>query len=165
MKKVIKHAKLLFALGLVVITNLARAQTVTPNVVNAAGSSYSGGNLNLSWSVGEISIQTYTSAGNFLTEGLLQPEPIIVSGIKDFVSNGNITVFPNPFSDKIWIKSDNSSPIVHVNIFSITGQKVYDNSFAGGDVIETGDLTPGMYILFAYGKNDNSISTFKILKH
>jgi hypothetical protein len=161
---VIKCTRLLMALGLVLVTNLARGQTITPNVVDATGGSYSGGNVSLSWSLGEVSIQTYTSGSDILTEGLLQPEPIITSGIREFVNQGDLMVFPNPFSDRIWIKWNNSTPVVHVSIFSMTGQKVFDDAY-GGDGIDAGNLVPGMYILFAYRQGDNDYSSFKILKN
>jgi hypothetical protein len=163
MKRKSKRTILLMALSAAMGINLARAQTITPNVINANGGSFSGGNLNFSWSVGEMAIQTYSASGNILTEGLLQPEPVIVSGINDYVTQGDITVFPNPFSDKIWIRWTNTSPVVRVSIFSMTGQKVYDNTF-DGNAIDAANLMPGMYILFAYGKDDNEYSSFKILK-
>ena len=44
------------------------AQSITPEVVSTAGDHYDNGSYQLSWTLGEIAVQTYDNGTNILTE-------------------------------------------------------------------------------------------------
>ncbi len=82
----------------------ARAQSVGPSVLNAAGgSAVIAGNTH-EFSVGEeILIPTYTSGSLVVTSGVLQPTPFIVTGISDVAALQGVSVFPNPVTTDLHV--------------------------------------------------------------
>lgn len=65
-----------------VITSLTlSAQSVSPDVIASSGDYFEGSNVSLSWTLGELAVETYT-AGNFvLTQGFQQPINVSLAGI------------------------------------------------------------------------------------
>jgi hypothetical protein len=57
------------------------AQSVSPQVVSPAGDYYEGTNASLSWTLGEIATETYTSGNAILTQGFQQPFGVTIHGI------------------------------------------------------------------------------------
>lgn len=68
--------------------------------------------------------------------------------------NGNISVYPNPASDKICVKT--TEPFSDVTIINSVGAKVYDNSFENQREvwINTSGLAPGHYYLRVYTEKE-----------
>jgi len=150
--------------GLMLFFSLATAQTNTPNVINASGKSYVNSKLNFSWSVGEIAIQTFSNTDGLLTQGLLQPEPIVVSGIQgEIVGAGKLIIFPNPFTSQIQVVPG-SYLTMNLAIYSINGQKVYENPSFNGGTIHLETLMPGIYFLSVYDHNEKNITSIKLIK-
>ncbi|MCF0051582.1 T9SS type A sorting domain-containing protein [Dyadobacter sp. LJ53] len=67
--------KYLIAVLLANCTLVVRAQSLSPQTINAGGGQGNAGTLYLDWSVGEMAgVQTLTSPANMLSQGLLQPD-------------------------------------------------------------------------------------------
>ena len=63
-------------------TIASAAQSISPDVVAGSGAYYSKPAGSLSWTLGELSTETYTAGNNTLTQGFQQPViGIIISGI------------------------------------------------------------------------------------
>jgi hypothetical protein len=56
-------------------------QTVSPEVVAAAGDYYESANASLSWTLGEVATETYTGTSATLTQGFQQAFSVQISGI------------------------------------------------------------------------------------
>ena len=163
MDKKAKKLLLLFAFMAAAGVHFARAQSVTPSVVNASGGYFTAGGTQLSYSLGEVAIQTFTANSKILTQGVLQPEAIN-TGIKNqIIPQSSISIYPNPFSSKVWVKIDPPIENGRVIIYSMNGDKVYENNF-DPDGFELSVLKPGIYMLFVMYKGNEQVSTFKIVK-
>lgn len=57
------------------------AQSVSPEVVSSAGDYYEGANVSISWTLGEIATETYSSGDIILTQGFQQPISVVIHGI------------------------------------------------------------------------------------
>ena len=80
------------------------------------------------------------------------------TGIED-VSANQLSIYPNPAQDELFIKSD--SPIKKVEIYSSTGTlQLSDNNFNGK--ISIYNLLKGIYIVKVY--TDTGLSVSKIVK-
>ncbi len=73
--------KLITILTVMVISIALTAQSVSPEVVASAGDYYENGNVSLSWTLGEISTETYSNGGVILTQGFQQPVSVTIHGI------------------------------------------------------------------------------------
>ena len=73
--------------------------------------------------------------------------------------NFDVAIYPNPVSDRVFIKS--KTPVKSVRVYSILGKEM-SSTFLSGDTIDMSSLSPGLYILKLY--SETSEQTFKILK-
>ena len=97
-----------------------------------------------------------------LGQGFLGGSKTIVaspSAIED-VASENATIYPNPFSHIVRIKSDIKD--IHVSVYNSMGQEVYNGNYTGNG-IDLSHLSPGMYMINATS-NDKTISNTKLLK-
>lgn len=79
----------------------------------------------------------------------LHPQILLVannpSSISEIEENEKINIYPNPIVDKLHIEA--TSPIDFLQIFSSTGQKVYEMSNPESDV-DVSSLSSGIYIAY-----------------
>jgi len=75
MKKLISIAMMALAMNCLI------AQTTSPEVVASSGGYYEGTSASLSWTLGELATETYTTGGVTLTQGFQQPIIVSVTGI------------------------------------------------------------------------------------
>ncbi len=73
-------------------------------VISAAGGSGSGSNVQLSWTVGEPVIETFTGSSAILTQGFHQSK-LLVTALDPMLFPGlTLTVFPNPVSSSLQLE-------------------------------------------------------------
>lgn len=59
---------------LIVGTIICTAQSIERDVIASSGDYFEGDNISLSWTLGEISTETYSNGSNILTQGFQQPD-------------------------------------------------------------------------------------------
>ncbi|MEI7801489.1 MAG: T9SS type A sorting domain-containing protein [Bacteroidota bacterium] len=95
--------KFLTLLILIAFPFFSIAQSLSPTVIASYGKWSDNGGFTLSATSGEMMVQTFTSAANFLTQGFQQPEKL-VDGIQQLNEDGlNISIFPNPTADLLTV--------------------------------------------------------------
>ena len=62
-------------------TILCTAQSIERDVVASSGDYFEGTNISLSWTLGEIATETYSSGNIILTQGFQQTLGIVIHGI------------------------------------------------------------------------------------
>lgn len=73
----------------------------------------------------------------------------------------DITIFPNPFNENIFVSSNNEG---YISIMDITGKIIYNSKLSDGiNEISTSHFLKGIYFVKIQNKN-NSIQTFKTVK-
>src|SRR5512145_732952 len=91
---------LMLVLG--IATSSGIAQSLTPEYLGTAGGFRANTDISLSWSVGEMAIDTRANNGSILTEGFQQPELPVIHGIRNNESETpSFTLHenhPNPFN-------------------------------------------------------------------
>ncbi|MBA3899779.1 MAG: gliding motility-associated C-terminal domain-containing protein [Bacteroidetes bacterium] len=68
---------LFLVLILIVSAITGRAQSLAPTVIATSGDYFESPSLSVSWTIGELMSETYTSTDHFLTQGFHQPSPRI----------------------------------------------------------------------------------------
>src|SRR6478609_5245841 len=99
------HIRKFFLTGFLLI-GLARAQSLTPEVVATSGDFFSTTAGSLSWTLGEPVVETFSNVASTLTQGFQQCE-INLSGIDELNTDVCISVYPNPTSGMIYIQLTN----------------------------------------------------------
>ena len=74
-----------------------------------------------------------------------------------------ITIFPNPTSNKITIESAQYKTITTIKILNIRGQELINQQIKEGEKeIDISKLTPGIYFVKCY--SDKSVEVIKVVK-
>lgn len=136
------------------------------NTVIASGGNATGGGGSVSYSVGQIVYTANTATSGSVAQGVQQPYEIsVVSGIEDNTIKLSCSVFPNPTSDKLTLKVENSEKLkLTYQLFDITGKLLESEKVEGNETtISMGRLIPTIYFL-KVTDGIKEVKTFKIIK-
>jgi hypothetical protein len=155
-----KHTIVLFSL-------LANGSVSAQEVVASQGESYSNASANIDFTLGEVIIATATDGTNDLTQGFHQTNWNFL-GVEDFAPDYEASIFPNPTSDILNIKSSSFENVTYT-LFDAQGKLVLQSTLAAEVTpIQVSYLAPGSYSLqltFEEGKEIASKSKiFKLIK-
>jgi hypothetical protein len=152
----------------IVMFSLLYATTISAQeVVSTQGDSYSNANGSIDFTVGEAIINTGTDGTNDLTQGFHQTNWNFL-GVEDNAPNYEASIFPNPTSDVLNIKTSSFENVTYT-LYDAQGKLVLQSILAAEVTpIQVSHLAPGAYSLqltFEEGKKSASKSkTFKLIK-
>ena len=131
--------------------------TAAQEVVATQGDSYSNTSTQIDFTIGEIIINTGTDGTNELTQGFHQTNWNFV-GLENHATGYEASIFPNPTSDMIYIKTLNT--IERIELFDILGKQIL--SIKNKSEIDVSSYQSGIYLLKV--KTDKGQITKKIVK-
>ncbi len=133
---------------------LVQAQSLTPTVIASAGGYASGGNVSLSWTLGELAVTTLSSGNFMLTQGFQQPWELDISNAIDDPSyDWAILSYPNPVHDQLNLKFKVEKVLdYNVEITDLTGKTLHlqkvENVTPGQEVdIDFSPYPQGLYLV------------------
>ena len=135
---------------------------ISQEVVSSAGNSYSNSSRQVDFTIGEVVIESLSTADIVFTQGFQQPMLSTVLAIDKEVYN--IEIYPNPVSKFLKIELDNPTKDIKYHIVDIKG-----NIMDSGDLQETQtsislmDHQNGIYFL-VLSNADYQLKTYKIIK-
>lgn len=140
-------------------------QNVNQNLISSSGDHYTSGSAQLSWSLGEVSIEPYSSGSTILTQGFHQPESSLSVSVNEIDFTSQINVYPNPVIDLLTIdfgRTTNESN--NIQLFDSNGKLIYNSSNQlNYQTIDMSLFSAGNYILKLSNKN-LELKSFKIIK-
>ncbi|MFC2114767.1 T9SS type A sorting domain-containing protein [Bacteroidota bacterium] len=154
-------------LFLILFIKIAAAQTILPDVVASSGNYFANGLVSISWTVGELFIETQASTSIILTQGFQQPLYSIVSIDEAADPSIEFIIYPNPASKYLVIHASNESIYeMKVNIFNLQGNQVFSGNIVDAETsINLSDLTEGVYIITITSITQATISNYKLIKY
>lgn len=87
----------------------------------------------------------------------------LISGVNDEIAINNITIYPNPFSDKIVISNSDNIDINTIELYNLKGQ-LLRNWTAYQTQLNVSDIEKGMYILRISTSQQNTMIV-KLVKY
>ena len=159
--KKLKLSALFFLLGFG-LTGLQAQETVTATGGNASGS---GGTV--SYTIGQIVYSTNTGTSGSVAEGVQQPYEIsVVTGIDLTAVSLIVSAYPNPTTDFLTLKVDNSDfSALSFDLYDINGKLLQSQKIEGSETrIEMSNLIVATYFV-KVTKSNKEIKTFKIIKN
>jgi hypothetical protein len=88
----------------------------------------------------------------FLSDSLKETTPLLTtSQVNNSINDKAITIYPNPFSDKLIINTNNEI-IVSIKIYDSVGRLVYEN-YDNEHIIQTSSFDRGLFIINVETKN------------
>lgn len=158
--------KLLLLALLPCFCSLARGQTLEPSVVASSGSHFAGTNAQVTWTVGESAIETYSNSTVMLTQGFNQPRLVIIA-IDDPKPELQVEVFPVPFSNELNVRIGESGQKMQVTLFDLQAKLVKPSQLLSGNAthtIDVSDISAGIYFLKVQASDGSIVKSFKIQK-
>ncbi|MEW6772418.1 MAG: alpha/beta fold hydrolase [Bacteroidota bacterium] len=91
--------------------------------------------------------------------------PSIITDISNVQNyNPNISIYPNPASDYIYMQTKRELYPLKYKIFSIDGKLVNDGTFNYDDILNVKELLPAVYLLYVQDSQQN-VFVFKLIKY
>jgi hypothetical protein len=150
-----RHTLVLFSL---LATGIVSAQ----EVISTQGDLYSNGSGSVNFTLGEVVIATGTDGTNDITQGFHQTNWNFL-GVEDFAPSYKATIFPNPTSDALYIKTSSFENVTYT-LYDAQGKIVMQNVlFAEQTPVQVSQLAPGSYSLTLNNQTQN-LKTFKLVK-
>ena len=146
-----KKSALLLPCLCLVSTAISAQLSLSPSVIASGGGYREAGNISISWTLGEVAVNTLTGNGIMLTQGFQQPFDIGVGYRPDQV-NWQISVYPNPVKDELRIRFDvEKTGDFLLEVHDVTGRLISQkkHSVSPGDIIllNTSTYKSGVYFL------------------
>lgn len=118
-----KNATLVFV-GFVFAT-VGFAQSITPDVIASSGAHFTNFNAQLSFTVGEVIIETVSSVNSAITQGFHQPEDSLTGMEANLPGTMEVYVFPNPFQSRLTIQMQHNRIPMTLELYDLTGKLLY----------------------------------------
>ncbi|NNC95267.1 MAG: T9SS type A sorting domain-containing protein [Chitinophagales bacterium] len=138
-------------------------------VITTAGEQNKSAEINVSWTIGEEIIETFSSQEVILSQGFNQSDIQIILLEPQEDPSFNIAVYPNPSTNSISIdigeiEDVSQGSIYNYQIFDLNGQQIiHGQLFDRSSEISIRTLVPAVYILKLYG-DKKELASFKIVK-
>ena len=161
--------KLLFLL-ILFYPALMQAQSVSPQVVSTAGGYMSDASISLSYTIGELAVQTLTAGSLVITQGFQQPADLGTFREDILETDWQVKTWPNPVANELHLKlgADYQQDIL-LEIIDISGRvhltsKLETPSKSEPYKIEVSDLKEGLYLIKIRTADHSMQRMVKILK-
>ena len=153
--------KLLF---LFLITAAGYSQSISKQVIGAAGKTQTAGNSKLSWTLGEPVVGLMTAGGKQLSNGYYPALNLQALSVEDIDMNVQIKLFPNPTSQALYVSHPELNSF-GITIVDLNGKQVYAGTINKEEPLDVSNYTQGMYLVTIENKAANKKNTYKIIKN
>jgi hypothetical protein len=135
-------------------------------VISSAGASATGIGVQLSWTIGEPVIETFTGTTAILTQGFHQSRLTVTAIDPTLYPELDLSVYPNPVSTslQLLISGERLQNLTY-KLYNIEGKsiltKVIENS---PEMIRMELFSSGTYLLKVFRDDNTPLKTFKVIK-
>ena len=140
-------------------------QSYGQQIIGAAGTTTTTSEGSVSYTVGEIAVQTTETATVSSFEGVQQAYEIYKVGVTELALGSSINVYPNPTNDKLILNTTNLNKNLSYELYDSQGKlKQECASFSDGHTLLMTEFVNAVYYLKIFSDNQ-PIQTFKIIKN
>lgn len=153
--------------GLAIIATGGINLVFAQNTILSSGSDATGPGGSVSYSIGQIVYNTNSNpTSGSVSQGVQQPYETYVLGIEDNSIDVELTIYPNPVSDVLYLTVDElMGDDLNYHLIDLTGKTIERGKLLNHTTkISLLQLPPSTYIL-EVKKENNNIKSFKILKN
>jgi hypothetical protein len=142
---------------------LSFSQSISKQVIGAAGRTQSNGNLKLSYTVGEPVVGLMTAGGNQLGNGYYPAMDLQALSIEDNVLDVQIKVYPNPTSQSLYVSHPEMNSF-EITIVDLNGKQLYSGTINKEEPLDVSNYTQGIYLVTIEDTTNHKKNTYKIIK-
>ncbi len=160
-------SKAIITIVLVGVFLTANAQSISPEVIATAGEHFENGSSQLSWTMGEVMIDTYSAGGNIVTQGFHQTQLTVTSIEESNPFSLDVNVFPNPTSQFLNIDVRGEHKPLTVTLYDMHGKLIMQESLMKDQTnakLDLSSLAMAYYILNVVDEKGKYSSSHRINK-
>jgi hypothetical protein len=133
-------------------------------LVSSSGNFHHDTNFQMSWSLGEIMIETFSGTNSILTQGFHQSRLSVSSVFVQENSQINVHLYPNPAKDFVVINTDDHSGLTYF-LYSLDGRAIKTDRIVSHETtLDFQDLSPGVYII-RISQGNFLLGNYKVIKN
>ena len=148
---------------LLLITCIASAQSISKQVIGAAGKTLSNSNLKISYTVGEPVVGLMTAGGNQLGNGYYPALNLQALSVEDNLLDLQLKVYPNPTSQSFYVSHPELNSF-GITIVDLNGKHLYSGTINKEEPLDLSSFTQGMYLVTIENTTTHKKNTYKIIK-
>ena len=134
-------------------------------VIGAAGATTTATGGSVSYTVGEIAVQTTETGTVSSFEGVQQAYEIYKVSVTELASGSYINVYPNPTNGQLTLKTKNLNKNLSYELYDSQGKQIHKcASFSDGHTLSITEFVNAVYYL-KISSDSQPIQTFKIIKN
>lgn len=143
----------------------AGAQSITPDVLASAGDHFSNPSGQLSYTLGELLIETETAGSNIITQGFHQPD-LLITSLTSFDPVVSANVFPNPANLFFNVRVTGTTDPVQILVFDTQGKLMQQQTATAGSTerMDASTLPAGIYFIRITGNDGKLLHTAKLIR-
>ncbi len=150
----------IFALWVLTMHNINAQSDIVP-----MGGDMEGSGVTISYTIGQIAVQSYGEGSTNISEGVQQPYEIQTIGIDNYPGiTLSAMVYPNPTTSNLQLAISNEEFEGEVKVFDTNGKYLFSRKIKGSATeIPMSDLAAGTYFVNVL-KGTQVLKSFKVVK-
>ena len=147
-------------------TGSTQAQSIDPSVVAISGGMGQAGGMQVSWTVGQTAVSTYTSHAGVVSEGFQQAFLAVIPTRGHPVSF-SLDLYPNPTRSSLLVSLKGVEEDMTLLLHNMLGEVVKRTEVRRGDQLarlSVESLPSGMYMLVVFTGSGEKMGLYKIVK-
>ena len=149
---------------LLLLTSIASAQSISKQVIGAAGKTQSNSNLKVTYTVGEPVVGLMTTGGNQLGNGFYPALNLQSLSIEDNVLDVQLKLYPNPTSQSLYVTHPELNSF-GITILDLNGKQLYSGTIKKEEQLDVSTFTKGMYLVTIENTTTNKKNSYIIIKN
>jgi hypothetical protein len=145
------------------VSAVGYTQTISKQIIGAAGKTQSNSNLIVTWTTGEPVVGLMTAGGNQLGNGYYPSMDLQVLQIEDHSLDLKIKVYPNPTSEMLYVSHPELNSF-SIQITDLNGKQIYSGTIEKDQPLNVSNYAQGLYLVSIGNNATNQKNTYKILK-
>jgi hypothetical protein len=153
----------------ILITMSGWGQSLELSILTTGGDFATGKSGSLSWTLGEMVIETVSTTDHYLTQGFQQSFHELMTSLEPVTKEINFSIYPNPAKDHVNIDITTGSRFFcyQIEIIDLTGEMVYQsellcNSFHQRTSIA--HFSSSLLLIRITGQSGEILKTWKVIK-
>ncbi|MEN9335168.1 MAG: hypothetical protein RLZZ500_155 [Bacteroidota bacterium] len=148
---------------IVFISMVGYSQTISKQVIGAAGKTDSASNLKMSWTTGEPVVGLMVAGDNQLGNGFYPAMDIQALSVEDITMSLQIKLYPNPTNQFLYV-SHPDIEVFGIQIVDLNGKQIHIGTISKDHPQDFSNYSQGIYLVTIENKVNNQKNTYKIIK-
>jgi hypothetical protein len=142
---------------------LSFSQSISKQVIGAAGRTTTNSNLKVSYTVGEPVVGLMTAGANQLGNGYYPALNLQALSVEDNNLDVQLKVYPNPTSQLLYVSHPDITSF-GISIVDLNGKQLYQGKLEKDEPLDVSNYTLGIYLVTVENPITKKMNTYKIIK-